>query len=253
MPEARTVIPRPFPPVRPHGELKEVFPDVFRVSGSINIGPMRFSRNMTVLRQGDSLVLINTVRLNDAALETLEALGQVRHILRIGGWHGSDDAFYKDRYDCPVTSVRGQRYFEGTTAEKGNTYFASDHEIDADDELPIEGASLYVVHTTPPEAILRIPAGGGTLITADALQNWPRADENFNFLGKIGMNLGGMVKPYTMMKPWIDKYKPPKEEMAGILELGFDNVLPGHGEAVIGGALEKFRPAIEAYAGRGRS
>ena len=36
-----------------------------------------------------------------------------------------------------------------------------------------------------------------------------------------------------MMKPWVDKYVPPKHEIAGILELDFDNVLPGHGEAVI--------------------
>jgi hypothetical protein len=248
MPEARNVKPRPFPPVRPHGELKEVFPDVFRVSGSIGIGPMRFSRNMTVIRQGDGLVLINTVRLNDGGLDALDALGQVRHILRIGGWHGSDDAFYKDRYGCLVTAVKGQRYFEGNTAEKGNTYFEADQEMDADSELPIQGASLYVVNTAPPEAVLRIPAAGGTLITADALLHWPHADENFNFAGKVGMTLGGMVKPYTMMKPWIDKYKPPRAEVAGILELGFENVLPGHGEAVIGGALEKFRPAIEAYA-----
>jgi len=251
MPEASNVIPRPFLPVRPHGELEEVFPDVFRLPGSINFGLMRFGRNMTVIRQDGGLVLINSVRMDEPGLATLEALGEVRHILRIGGWHGADDAFYKDRYGCPATSVKGQRYFDGFVAEKGNTYFESDHQIDADSELPIDGASLYVIHTTPPEAILRIPAGGGTLITSDALQHWPRTDERFNFLGWVGMSLGGMVKPHTMMKPWVDKYKPPREEIAGILELDFDNVLPGHGEAVIGGALEKFRPAIEAYVGAG--
>lgn len=64
------------------------------------------------------------------------------------------------------------------------------------------------------------------------------------------MKLGGMVKPHTMRKPWIDKYKPPADEIAGILGLAFDNVLPGHGEAVIGGACEKFRPALEAYAAK---
>jgi hypothetical protein len=43
----------------------------------------------------------------------------------------------------------------------------------------------------------------------------------------------------------------PGASTEGILELGFDNVLPGHGELVIG-AVEKFRPAIEAYANRAR-
>ena len=241
--------PRPFPPVRPHGALREVLPDVFVVTGSINIGPLRFSRNMTVVRQGEDLVLINTVRLDEDGLAALDALGTVREILRIGGWHGSDDPFYKDRYGCPVSAVEGQRYYEGTNPKKGNTYFEADRELEADSALPIEGASLYVVHSDPPEAILRIPAGSGTLIAADALQHWPRADDYFNLAGRVGMGLGGMVKPHTMMKPWVDKYTPPKAEVAGILELGFDNVLPGHGEAVIGGALEKFRPAIEAYVG----
>lgn len=248
--EAHDITPRPFPPVRPHSGLLEVLPDVFRVFGTINIGPMRFSRNMTVIREGDGLVLVNTVRMDEAGLAALDALGEVRHILRIGGWHGSDDAFYKDRYGCPVSAVRGQRYYEGTNPSKGATYFKADHELEADSPLPIEGASLHVIHSDPPEAILRIPAGGGTLITADALQNWPQADEHFNFLGKVGMGMGGMVKPLTMMKPWIDKYTPPKDEVAGILDLDFDNVLPGHGEPVLGGAREAFRPAIEAYVNR---
>lgn len=247
MPDAPEVTPRPFPPARPHGELREVFPDVFVVTGSIPVRGMQISRNMTVLRDSDGLVLVNTVRLNEAGLAALDALGPVRHILRIGGWHGSDDAFYKDRYGCPVSSVKGQRYFEGSSAEKGNTYFASDHQIDGADPLPIPGASLYVVNTTPPEAILRIPAGGGTLITADALMHWPHADEYFNFFARVGMWLAGFLKPYTMMPPWVDGYEPDHGEIAGILELGFDNVLPGHGELVIGGAVEKFRPALEAY------
>ena len=246
------ITPRPFPPVRPHGELREVFPDVFVVTGSITVKPLRFSRNMTVVRQGEGLVLVNTVRLNDAGLAALDALGEVRHILRIGGWHGTDDEFYKDRYGCPVTMVKGQRYFDGSSAEKGSTYFEADHQIDANSELPIDGASLYIINTVPPEAILRIPAGGGTLIAADALMHWPRADNYFSFLGRIGMKLGGMLKPFSMMPPWIQKYRPDPAELAGVLDLGFDNVLPGHGELVIGDAVEKFRPAIEAYA-RGAS
>lgn len=205
---------------------------------------------MTVLRQDGGLTLVNTVRLSEDGLTELEALGEVRHVLRIGGWHGSDDAFYKDRYGCPVTAIKGQRYFDGTTAEKGNTYFAPDHWIDEDDALPITGASLYIVHTNPPEAILRIPAGGGTLITADALMHWPSADDRFNFLGRVGMKMGGMLKPYSMMPPWVDKYHPPRAEVAGILELDFHNVLPGHGQAVIGSALPNWRPTLEAYANK---
>lgn len=249
---SQTITPRPFPPVRPHSGLQQCFPDVWTVKGSIHIGMMRFSRNMTVVRQGEDLVLINTVRMDEAGLAALDALGTVRHILRIGGWHGSDDPFYKDRCGCPVSDIQGQRYFEGTTAEKGITYFEADHHLDETSPLPIEGASLYIVHTTPPEGILRLPAGGGTLVTADALTHWPAADAYFNFAGKMGMKLAGMMKSYGMMPPWADKYHPPKAEVAGILELEFNHVIPGHGEFVQGGAVEKFRPFLEAYVAKAK-
>jgi hypothetical protein len=53
------VIARPFPPAGPHGELAEALPDVFFVTGSIRLPapvPVIFSRNMTVVREGDRLV-----------------------------------------------------------------------------------------------------------------------------------------------------------------------------------------------------
>ena len=62
------------PAAQPHGPLVEVFPDVWQVTGSFGFGPgLRIPRNMTVVRQGDELVIVNTVREG--------ALGTVWHVL----------------------------------------------------------------------------------------------------------------------------------------------------------------------------
>jgi hypothetical protein len=93
--------------------------------------PMRFSRNMTVVREGDRLVLINAVRLDDAGLAALDALGKVTDVIRLAGNHGLDDPFYADRYHAKVWVVKGQRYTSGFNTRSPRTYFTPDVEMDA--------------------------------------------------------------------------------------------------------------------------
>lgn len=239
-------MPRPHPPAYPHGELREVLPDVFFVNGSIKVGPMRASRTMVVVREDERLVIINSVRMNDDGLATLDGLGTVTDVIRLGGFHGSDDPFYKERYGSTSWAIEGQTYFKGINPEKGEIYFEADRYLGAASELPLRGASLYVFSTKVPEAILRLPVGGGTLVAADAMHNW-HADEYFNVAGKLAMKLAGMLKPHRLGGGWLKNLKPNPEEIAGILELGFDNVLPGHGQPVLGGAKDKYRPHIDHY------
>ena len=92
-----------FPPALPHGPIEEVFPDVFFVSGAMETVlqgmEWKFSRNMTVVREGDRLIIINSVRLSDEGLAELDRLGRVTDVVRLGSLHGRDDPFYVDRYD----------------------------------------------------------------------------------------------------------------------------------------------------------
>ncbi len=92
----------PFPEALPDGPIEEVFPDVFFVTGTMQTQLMgahwHFSRNMTVVRDGGVLSLINSVRLDAAGLALLDAFGRVVQVLRIDSLHGRDDAFYKARY-----------------------------------------------------------------------------------------------------------------------------------------------------------
>ena len=124
----------------------------------------------------------------------------------------------------------------------------ADEYLRAGSELPIEGASSYLFSTKQPEALLRLPVSGGTLVAADALHNW-HGDPYFNFAGKVAMKLAGMLEPCRLGGGWLKDMKPEPAQVAGILELDFENVLPGHGQPVIGGAKDKYRAHIERYCG----
>ena len=88
-------------PLMPHGDIEEVFPDVFFVMGTTrpNFGGanFQFSRNMTIARDKGALTLINTVRLDEDGLAHLDDLGNVEHVVKLGAFHGIDDAFYLER------------------------------------------------------------------------------------------------------------------------------------------------------------
>lgn len=246
--------PRPFPPALPHGEIREVFPDVFFVTGTIALPaplPVRFSRNMTIVREGERLVLVNSVRLGDDGLAQLDQLGKVSDVIRLAGFHGADDAFYRDRYGAKVWAIRGQRYTAGFDAN-AEAYFEPDVAADAATDLPIAGASLYVFSTTPPEALLRLDREGGILVTGDAMQNWARSDAYFNWVGSIVLKLMGFLKPHSVGPAWLKQTKPSASDLRGVLDLEFEHVLPAHGAEVIGGAKDAFRPALERAAARSR-
>jgi hypothetical protein len=55
----------------------------------------------------------------------------------------------------------------------------------------------------------------------------------------------GFFKPYNVGPGWLRFASPSADDVRSILQLDFEHVLPGHGDAVIGGAKEKYRPAIE--------
>lgn len=240
---------RPHPAARPHGELTEVLPDIFFVTGSVNLGPLGFSRAMTVVREGDRLVLFNSVRLNEEGLAQLDALGKVTDVVKLAGAHGMDDPFYKERYGATVHGLKGQTWFTGPDVKKGTVYFEPDNELEPGGPMPLEGADVVIIDGQPPEGFMRLDRHGGTIISGDALQNWETTDPFFSFVGKLGMRALGFIRPAALGAGWLKFVKPPKDQVRGILDLEFANVFPCHGTPVIGGASGKYRPAIEKYAG----
>lgn len=237
-----------FHPALPHGEIEEVFPNVFFVTGTLAMAapmPMKFSRNMTIVREGERLIIVNSMRLNDEGLRKLDALGKVTDVVRIAGFHGMDDPFYKDRYGAKVWVVKGQRYFKGF-AVNSEPYFQPDEVMDKSSKLPIEGAKLYVFESAKvPEGVLVLNREGGIAIVGDCLQHWHTPDKYFSFGAKIMMRFAGFIKPYNVGPAWFKNNRPSDAEMLGLLDLPFEHVLTSHGGLVRGKAREHYRPSIE--------
>jgi hypothetical protein len=226
--------------------LQEILPNLFFVTGTVKMaGPVSFSRNMTVVREGDRLVLVNSLRLDDKGLDALDKLGKVTDVIRLAANHGMDDPFYRERYKAKVWAVAGQRYTAGFDTSAPNVYLEPDVEMDDKTALPIAGAKLYTFHSKPPEGMIVLEREGGTVISGDCLQHWAAPDAYFSFMAKLMMRFMGFIKPHNIGPGWLKQCKPPKEELRGILDLEFKNVLTAHGAAVVGEARDKYRPAIE--------
>lgn len=239
-----------FPQAYPHGELKELFKDLFFVTGSLKMPgrlPIQFSRNMTVVREADRLTLINSIRLDESGLAALERLGEIKGVVRLAGFHGMDDPFYKDRYGATVWAVKGQPYTTGfnVQASADDDYFKPDIEMDAQTKLPIDRTTLYLFSCRPPEGMLVLEREGGVIVSGDCLQNWRKTDRYFSLPAKLMMKVMGFIKPCNIGPGWLKMAKPDAKEIRGILDLDFEHVLPAHGTAVIGGAKEAYRATIE--------
>lgn len=238
-------------PAAPHGPFKELFEGIWSVRGGIKMPmfmPMKIGRAMTVVRGDDGLTLFNSMRLSDKGLKELEALGDVKHVVRIAGFHGRDDGFYRERYGARVYAIEGQSYFRGLDPTKAGPepFLEPDEWLTEASALPIVDAKLKVLTTSnPPEALCLIPRHGGILIAGDALQHIPEPDEFYNFLAKIMMKRMGFMKPYNVGPGWLRFARPTAADVRSLLDLEFEHVLPTHGDPVLGGAKEKYRPTIE--------
>src|SRR5262249_5343996 len=126
-------------PALPHGELREIFGGIFFVTGTSRATFMglswQFSRNMTVVREGKALTIVNSVRLNDVGLRALDALGKVTNIVKIGAFHGIDDAFYLERYGARLWALPGATHDNGKV---------TDVELKVGGPMPIANSRLFV-------------------------------------------------------------------------------------------------------------
>lgn len=221
---------------------------MFFVTGTMGMPgplPVRFSRNMVVVREGERLVIVNSIRLSEEGLRKLDGLGRVTDVIRLAAFHGMDDPFYKERYGAKTWTVKGQRYVAGFKMS-AVPYLVADVEMDDATPLPLTGAKLYVIGSSPPEGLLFLEQSGGILISGDCLQNWGKTDAYFSLLAKPMMHVMGFIKPHNVGPAWLKNTKPPMSQLLGILDLEFEHVLPAHGAWVQGDARKLYRPTIEA-------
>ena len=226
----------------PHGEIEEVLKDVFFVTGTMKNeffgSQWQFSRNMTVVRDNGELTLINTVRLDENALNALDALGKVVNVVRLGDMHGVDDPFYVDRYKATFWAVPGMGIQEGLGVDK---------ELTEEGELPVENASLFTFKTTKrPEAILRLDREGGVMISCDSLQNWAEPDhfcDNETIENMTHMNF---FVPANLGPAWMHESQPQVEDFLRLKEVPFKHALCGHGKPLLNTAQEAYNATLSA-------
>lgn len=224
-----------FPPALAHNALEEVLPDLFFVSGGMKTVLMdldwQFSRNMTVVRDGERLILINTVRLSDDGLAELDRLGKVTDVIRLGALHGRDDAFYLDRYQAQYWVMPGLEPDDHGTAQT----------LGPSSPLPVNNASLFQFETSNlPEGVLHLHREGGILIACDALQNWLEPDEHFCNASRQRMEQMGFFKPANVGPVWLQAAEPAAGDFSRLKALDFRHVLCGHGQPLLDSAKEDF-------------
>src|SRR5262245_29773335 len=165
-----------YSPAWPHGTLQVAFPEIFFVIGTNKTQhagvEIQTSRTMVVVREGHALTLLNTVRLAEEGLRDLEALGEVRHVVRLGAFHGRDDPFYRDRYGATLWALPGAEHLDGR---------GPDRVLAPNGVFPVGDGELFVFSSARfPEAAVLLRREGGILITCDAVQNWTHVDEFFS-------------------------------------------------------------------------
>lgn len=225
-----------FAEAMPHGDIREVFPDIFFVTGTMKTVLMgahwHFSRNMIVVRDGNNLSLINSVRLSDQGLAQLDALGKVVNLIKIGSLHGLDDAFYKERYGAKLWALPGMPHAAGVSPDRFLT---------TDGELPFSGCSLFVFeHTKLPECILRIDREGGILIACDSLQNWLAPDAFFSDESRKMMSDMGFFQAANVGPVWMQVNDPKAPDFQRLNQLAFKHVLCGHGAPLLDHGQQAF-------------
>ncbi len=223
-----------YSPVWPHSEIKEVFPNIFYVMG-MNITThdniqFQHSRNMIIIRDNDKLSLINTVRLNEETLSKLDSLGQVENIVRIGSFHGRDDAFYLDRYKATLWALEGMQHQDNRT---------TDILLTPSGKKPFTDCSFFTFETSKhPEGILHIAKEGGILITCDSIKNWVAADQFFSADSAKLYSEQGFFGVATISNVWREPCGIQSSDFIRLKTLKFKHLISAHGEPLLDNAYE---------------
>ncbi len=222
-----TIRPAAYPAALPHEPVEEIFPNIYLVHGSARVGPgIRLNRNMAIVRTGGELSLINPVRLSAPAEAQLETLGKVKHVLRIGYYHGVDDRYYVDRYGAEFWCQPGSERYR----EPRPTQLLRDETL-----LPIPSAEIFLFKATKfPEGAVLLKNHGGVLISCDSLQYW--TDWSYCTLAaEIVIRVNGFSLRMLIGTFWLKAMTPTGQSLRAdferLLKLEFQHLLGAHGRA----------------------
>lgn len=234
-----------YSPAWPHGALERVFPDVFVVMGTNKTShagvDFQTSRTMTVVREAGALTLINTVRLDEEGLRALAGLGEVQHVVRLGAFHGRDDAFYRDRFGATLWALPAASHADGR---------ASDRLLVEGGPFPLaDGAPFVFTSACQPEAAVLLAREGGVLITCDAIQNWTHVDRFFSPECGAMFTAQGFIKSANIPSTWVGACKPEVGDFRRLLARPFRHLISAHGEPLRDEAHARVAASVAAVFG----
>lgn len=228
-----------YPAALTHDPLAPILDDVWLVRGSVRMGlGMRINRNMVVVRDGGELTLLGPVRLSEEGQAELDALGPVKHVVRIGFFHTMDDRYYVDHYGAELWCQEGAKRVPGLEATQT---------LKVDGRFPIRDAELFVFEATKkPECAVLVKRGTGLLVTCDSVQSHTDS-RHFTIPARIVTKLMGF-KGMVVGPPWKKFMTPDGASLEGdfnrLAELDFDQLVGGHGTHCESGAKAQLLAAI---------
>lgn len=226
----------------PHGPIEEIAEDVFWVQGSIQFAPgMRLTRNMAIVRSGEEVTVVSPVRLSPAGEAELERLGTVRHVVKIGFFHGIDDAYYLERFGATYWALPGGARPQDPTPQQ---------EL-RPESLPIPDAELFEFRETKDkEGALLIRRAGGILITCDSVQNWPDTKGCSPPARLVAHLIGFRRRPAQIGPPWRKRMTPAdgslKSDFERLAQLEFGHLIGAHGRPLRDSAKQDLQATVQA-------
>lgn len=211
-----------FAPAPAHGPIEELFPDVFVVRGSMPIAPLvTIPRNMVILRQGRELTLVNSVRLSVAGEQQLQALGEIKHLVKLGHFHTRDDPYYRATF-APT-------FWAPQPADSATNALLEG------EASPVDAAQVFrfaAARFGEAALVLRQPSGN-LLLTCDSVQNWTDTS-GCSLMGAMATRFMGLVKPAKIGPLWakqMTENQPAalRPDFERLLQHDFAHLMAGHG------------------------
>lgn len=231
-----------YPDVLPHGPIEAILPDIFVVRGMSRPQfadlDWQFSRNMTIVRTGDELTLFNTVRLDDAGLDALGQLGRVRHVVRLGAFHGRDDAFYAARFGARTYALQGIEDEHGLAHDE--------HLVDGSPLPTGDGVLHCLTSSRLPEGLALLSRSDGVLISCDSLQTWTGPDSFFDDASGERMRAAGFFGRVTVGVGYRAACAPSRSDLLHVASLPFVHLLAAHGPPLHVDARAAVTAAVDA-------
>ncbi|MCW8418682.1 hypothetical protein OQJ18_04355 [Fluoribacter dumoffii] len=228
-----------YSPVWPHGDIINAFENIYVVRGTnktcFEDKKIQHSRNMTIIASNNNLTLINTVRLNEKGLQSLNNLGTVKHIISIGAFHGRDDEFYLDKYKAQYWSVQS-----GEISHPA-------HYLHDKDKLPIpNGCFFKFKNSSPAEGYIYIERQDGIIITCDSIKNWVEIDSFFNEETAIRAISQGEISKARISPIWLNATGVTQGDFDCLLKLKFKHLISAHGDVLRDTAYEDVKKSVGA-------